>query len=260
MDDYPIVRDGLAGLLATMPEFAVVGAAGTAANALEQLQHHPVDVVLMDINLPDSSRVEATRQVLELAPNAAVLMVTMVDDDDESILAALAAGARGYLLEGATAGEIAAALQTVAAGGAVFPGIANRLLAGSASPTPAAKPSGTDDLMPRERVVLDRLAAGASNQQIANAPASPSRPSKTTSSHILDRLEATDRTQAALRARRPTCTAVAARRAPRRRSGVLALAPSGRTCQAGRRTLQRLLRCRRGGAPRPVWRRPASRG
>jgi DNA-binding NarL/FixJ family response regulator len=129
VDDHPIFRDGLAGLLATVPEVEVVGTAGTAEEALAALQATQPDVVLMDINLPGASGVEATGRASQVAPSTAVLMVTMVDDDD-SVVAALAAGARGYVLKGASGKEITAALRTVAAGGAVFgAGVASRLLA-----------------------------------------------------------------------------------------------------------------------------------
>ncbi len=126
VDDHPVFRDGLAGLLATLPDVEVTGTAGTAEEALTALQENAPDVVLMDINLPGASGVEATRRAAQIAPATAVLVVTMVDDDD-SVFAALAAGARGYILKGASAGEITAALRTVAAGGAVFgAGIASR--------------------------------------------------------------------------------------------------------------------------------------
>lgn len=201
VDDHPIFRDGLAGLLATLPEFEVVGTAGTAAEALAHLQQTPTDVVLMDINLPGVSGVEATRQIATSAPDTAVLMVTMVEDDD-TILAALAAGARGYLLKGATANEIAAALLTVAAGGAVFgPGIANRLLVGRPSAVSATAQSLTELLTPRERAVLDRIADGASNHQIANALGISIKTVQNHVARVLDKLQAADRTQAALRAR-----------------------------------------------------------
>jgi len=108
VDDHPVFRDGLAGLLATLPEVEVTGTAGTAEEALAALTETAPDVVLMDINLPDASGVEATRRAAQIAPGTAVLVVTMVDDDD-TVFAALAAGARGYVLKGAAAGEIAAA-------------------------------------------------------------------------------------------------------------------------------------------------------
>jgi DNA-binding NarL/FixJ family response regulator len=202
VDDHPVFRDGLVGLLATLPGIEVADAAGNAEDALAAIEQSAPDVVLMDINLPGASGVEATRRAAQIAPGTAVLVVTMVDDDD-TVFAALAAGARGYVLKGASAGEIAAALRTVAAGGAVFgAGVASRLLAG----TPARLSSHLtlprpDELTAREREVLDLLAEGASNQQIARSLGISLKTVQNHVSRILDKLQAADRTQAALRAR-----------------------------------------------------------
>ena len=98
VDDHPVFRDGLAGLLATLPDVEIAGTAGTAEEALAVLQDTAPDIVLMDINLPGASGVEATRTCWPHAPATAVLVVSMVDDDD-SVFAALAAGARGYVLK-----------------------------------------------------------------------------------------------------------------------------------------------------------------
>jgi DNA-binding NarL/FixJ family response regulator len=202
VDDHPIFRDGLAGLLATLPDLDDVRTAGSAEEALRQVAETPADVVLMDINLPDASGVEAARQLTERAPATAVLMVTMVDDDD-SVFAALAAGARGYVLKDATADEILAAVRTVAAGGAVFgAAIATRILA--KGPTHAgARPSLTraEPLTAREQDVLTLLADGASNRQIARSLGLSLKTVQNHVSRILDKLQAADRTQAALRAR-----------------------------------------------------------
>ena len=204
VDDHPIFRDGLAGLLATLPEVEVIGTAGTAEEALAVLTETVPDVVLMDINLPGVSGVEATRRTLQIAPATAVLVISMVDDDD-SVFAALAAGARGYVLKGATAAEITAALSTVAAGGAVFgAGIAGRMLAMAPSPAPSGPGgplTGHDDLTAREREVLDLLAEGASNRQIARTLGVSLKTVQNHVSRILDKLQAADRTQAVLRAR-----------------------------------------------------------
>jgi DNA-binding NarL/FixJ family response regulator len=195
VDDHPVFRDGLAGLLATLPDLSIVGSVGTAEEALAAVRETPPDVVLMDLNLPSASGVEATRQLLEVAPNTAVLVVTMVDDDD-SVVAALRAGARGYVLKGAAAGEISAAIRSVAAGVAVFgAGIASRL----AQP-PTAR-AADPDLTPRERQVLELLADGASNKQIARTLNLSLKTVQNHVSRILDKLQAADRTQAALRAR-----------------------------------------------------------
>ena len=202
VDDHPVFRDGLAGLLATLPEVEVTGTAGTAEQALAAITQTTPDVVLMDINLPGASGIEATRRAAQIAPGTAVLVITMVDDDD-TVFAALAAGARGYVLKGASADEIAAALRTVAAGGATFgAGVAARLLARKtgqiSGPAPPPRP---EDLPTREREVLDRLAEGASNQQIARSLGISLKTVQNHVSRILDKLQAADRTQAALRAR-----------------------------------------------------------
>jgi DNA-binding NarL/FixJ family response regulator len=202
VDDHPVFRDGLAGLLATLTGVEIAGTAGTAEEALAAVRASAPDIVLMDINLPGASGVEATRQVLAAVPSAAVLVISMVDDDD-SVFAALAAGARGYVLKGASAGEITAALRTVAAGGAVFgAGIASRLLAITpAQMSGMTATSGQHNLTTRERQVLDLLAEGMSNKQIARSLGISLKTVQNHVSRILDKLQAADRTQAALRAR-----------------------------------------------------------
>lgn len=198
VDDHPVFREGLAAVLGTLPDLMIVGSVGSAEEALAQVRGDAPDVVLMDLNLPGASGVEATREVVAAAPSTAVLVVTMVDDDD-SVVAALRAGARGYVLKGASSGEISAAIRTVAEGGAVFgAGIAARLVA--AQPDAPAPPVDTD-LTAREREVLALLADGASNKQIARTLGVSLKTVQNHVSRILDKLQATDRTQAALRAR-----------------------------------------------------------
>ncbi|HEX6394284.1 MAG TPA: response regulator transcription factor [Acidimicrobiales bacterium] len=201
VDDHPIFRDGLAGLLATLPDMQVVATASTAEEALAHLAENSPDVVLMDINLPGTSGVEATRQIASIAPTTKVLMVTMVDDDD-SVLAALAAGARGYILKEAAAEEISAAVRTIAAGGAVLGArIASRLL----TKTPTNRPEPTlapgEQLTAREREVLTLLADGTTNKDIARMLGISLKTVQNHVSRILDKLQAADRTQAVLRAR-----------------------------------------------------------
>lgn len=205
VDDHPIFRDGLAGLLATLPDVEVTGTAGTAAQALDAVGADPPDIVLMDIHLPGTNGVEATRAITAAAPSVAVLAVTMVDDDD-MVLAAMIAGARGYVLKDATADEIIAAVRTVAAGGAVFGArIAARLLgratgSGAHARTGPTVPPG-EQLTSREREVLEQLATGASNRQIARTLGLSLKTVQNHVSHLLDKLQATDRTQAVLKAR-----------------------------------------------------------
>jgi DNA-binding NarL/FixJ family response regulator len=200
VDDHPVFRDGLAALIGSLPDMLVVGSAGDGRGAVSAVRTGRVDVVLMDLNLPDISGVEATARIAAMPEPPGVLVVTMVDDDD-TVVAALHAGARGYVLKGATGEEIAAAVRTVAAGGAVFgAGIAARVLATTRS-APSGSSDDSDGLTSREREVLSRLAEGASNAQIARALGLSVKTVQNYVSRILDKLQVADRTQAALRAR-----------------------------------------------------------
>jgi DNA-binding NarL/FixJ family response regulator len=196
VDDHPVFRDGLTGLLATMDGIEVAGSVGTAEAALEFCATDPPDVVLMDVNLPGASGVAATDQLTRTGAGPAVLMVTMVDDDD-TVLNALGAGARGYLLKDATPEEIHAALRTVVAGGAVLgSGIATRLVNRRPS-----RVTAMSELTNREREILDLLARGRTNPQIARTLGISVKTVQNTVSRVLDKLQVTDRTQAALKAR-----------------------------------------------------------
>lgn len=201
VDDHPIFRDGLAGLLATLPDLDDVRTAGSAEDALRQVAETAFDIVLMDINLPDASGVDATRALTRQAPTTAVLMVTMVDDDD-SVFAALAAGARGYVLKDASAEEILAAVRTVVAGGAVFgAAIATRILAKQPAGGIHRTVTPAEPLTAREQDVLTLLADGATNRQIARSLGLSLKTVQNHVSRILDKLQAPDRTQAVLQAR-----------------------------------------------------------
>ena len=202
VDDHPIFRDGVAAVVASLPDMEVVATATDGSEAVDLVRSHDVDVVLMDLNLPTMSGVDATATIAALPNPPAVLVITMVDDDD-TVLAALKAGARGYVLKGAPGEEIASAVRTVAAGGAVFgAGVAGRVLAMS-SATPPAQDDGKDTgLTERERDVLNLIAEGASNAQIARALGLSLKTVQNYVSRILDKLQLADRTQAALYASR----------------------------------------------------------
>ena len=129
VDDHPLFLDGVRAALAGESELEVVGAAEDRASALEQAALLQPDVVLMDLNLPDGSGIDATRDLLAARPTVRVLVMTMSADDD-AVVAAMRAGARGYVVKGAGREELLQAVRTVAARGAVFsPGVADRLRA-----------------------------------------------------------------------------------------------------------------------------------
>ena len=198
VDDHPVFRDGLSASLSRLSDVEVVGVAATGEEAVELAAERRPDVVLMDLNLPGISGVEAIRRLVAAELATAVLAVTMVDDDD-TVLAALRAGARGYVLKGSTGEEIAAATRTAAAGGAVFgPGVAARVLAMTTGKRPIVR---EDDLTDRERDVLAMIGEGANNAQIARTLGLSLKTVQNYVSRILDKLHVSDRTQAALRAR-----------------------------------------------------------
>lgn len=137
-DDHPIVRGGLTALLSSLPDVEVVGVAATGRDAVEKVLTTGPDVAVLDLRMPDLDGFAATREIARAAPTVAVLVLTMFDDDD-SVFAAMRAGARGYLVKGAEQEEIARAIRSVASGEAIFgPGVAQRVLGFFTAPPPAA--------------------------------------------------------------------------------------------------------------------------
>ncbi len=200
VDDHPLFRQGLRALLCSEAGIEVAGEAGTGEEALRLAVTTRPDVVLMDLNLPGMSGVEATRAVLRASPDTAVLVLTMVDDDG-AVQAAMRAGARGYLLKGADGDVVLAAVATVAAGGAVFgPGTAARLLQALAEPPPARAPA-VDGLTEREAQVLELLAKGHDNARIARELSVSVKTVQNHVSRVLAKLQARDRVEAVLRVR-----------------------------------------------------------
>jgi DNA-binding NarL/FixJ family response regulator len=200
VDDHPLFREGMAGLLAAVPDVEVVGAVGSGEEAVAWFGRAGADVVLMDINLPGISGIEATRRVLARNPQVAVLVVSMVDDDD-NVVAALTAGARGYVLKEASPEEIVAALRTADAGGAVFGARIAARLVNTAARDRSPALLDREQFTARERDVLDLMAEGVGNRQIARELDLSLKTVQNHVSRILDKLQATDRTQAVLRAR-----------------------------------------------------------
>ncbi|MFF3877562.1 response regulator [Streptomyces sp. NPDC001978] len=198
-DDHPVVRRGMSALLASLDGVRVVAEAATGEEAIREAQLSRPDVIVMDIQMPAMDGVEATRRLTALLPDAAVLVVTMFEDD-ETVVSAMRAGARGYLLKGAQQEEILTTIRAVAARQYVMaPGVAARLL-GRFSPAPApAVPF--PELTVREREVLDRVARGSSNAQVASEL---SLAAKTVANHlsaIFLKLGVSGRTEAVILAR-----------------------------------------------------------
>jgi DNA-binding NarL/FixJ family response regulator len=199
-DDHPVVRRGLAALLSTLPDFEVVGEAVDGESAVKEAQLSRPDVVLMDVRMPGIDGVEATRRLREVVPDAAVLVLTMYDDD-ATVFTAMQAGARGYLLKGAEQDEIADAIRAVVRGQAIFgPGIASRLLEHFANPpAPAADPF--PELTPRETEILELLAEGRRTAEIAGTLHLSPKTVSNNLTTIFAKLEVADRTAAVIRAR-----------------------------------------------------------
>ncbi len=200
VDDHPLFRDGVVGLLASVPYMEVVATAGSGAEAVREATLSRPDVVLMDLNLPDVSGVEATRRIAATCPGTAVLALTMLEDD-ASVLAAVRAGARGYLLKGAGQEELLAAVRTAAAGGAVFGGrVAERVraaLAGDPEPPPARHPGLTE----RETAVLRLLLDGRDSPAIARELQLSTKTVRNHVSNVLLKTGARDRVDLLLRMR-----------------------------------------------------------
>lgn len=197
-DDHPLVRKGLRSVLGAVPEFEVVGEAATGREAAERAAALQPDVVLMDLQMPGGSGIEATREVVRTSPQIRVLVVTLFEDD-ESMFTALRAGARGYVLKDAHEEDVVAAVRAVGRGEAIFsPSVANRLLSYFAAPrAPEVFPTLTD----REREVLKLIARGVSNAVIAKQLGLSPKTVGNYVSNIFGKLQVADRAEAIVRAR-----------------------------------------------------------
>ncbi len=201
-DDHPIYRDGLASLLDPLPGIDVVGRAADGVEAVEQALARRPDVIIMDLQMPRLNGIEATRRVLAELPGTGVLVITM-GEDESTVFSAITAGARGYLLKGADADEVVQAIRTVHGGGVVFgASLAQRIARVFASgPAAAGTPAVFPELTEREREILDLVAAGLSNSDIAARLYLSPKTVRNNVSAILAILQARDRSAAIVTAR-----------------------------------------------------------
>jgi DNA-binding NarL/FixJ family response regulator len=189
VDDHPVVRGGLRGVFAGDPDFEVVGEAANGREALEQIRRQPVDVVLMDLRMPEMGGVEAIQQVRSLSPETQVLVLTTYDSDRD-VIPAIEAGASGYLLKDVPGDELLRAVRAVMKGESVLsPPVARRLI------SQVRRPAG-EALSQREIEVLQQVANGASNREIAAALFVSEATVKTHLLHIFEKLGVRDRAAA----------------------------------------------------------------
>lgn len=199
-DDHPIVRAGLDALLGSLPDIEVVAVVADGQEALREVVTLRPDVAILDLDMPGLGGIGATRELARVAPQVAVLVLTMYSDD-ESVFSAMRAGARGYLVKGVEQDEILRAIRSVAAGEAIFgPGVAQRVLGFLTAPrSQTAVPF--PELTPRESAVLDLLAAGLNNAAIAARLEIAPKTVANNVSAVFGKLQVADRAQAIIRAR-----------------------------------------------------------
>jgi DNA-binding NarL/FixJ family response regulator len=200
-DDHPLFRQGVGALLRDSPETELVGEAASGEEAVALAGQVAPDVVIMDVSMPGLGGVGATRELVRTHPTVAVLMVTMMDED-ESVVAAIRAGARGYVLKGSEPAEILRAVLAVAEGQAIFgAGVAGRLERLFAGDVGAPVDGSFADLTPREREILELMAGGESNLVIATRLGLSEKTVRNNVSNIFTKLRVTHRAAAVARAR-----------------------------------------------------------
>ncbi len=200
-DDHTLFRHGIRALLASVPDVELVGEAAGGEEAVALAAQLEPDVVLMDIKMPGTNGIEATRRIMQTNPAARVVVLTMLEDDD-SVVAAIRAGARGYVVKGADESEMLRVVRAAANGEALFgPAIAGRLMGFFSG---AGSPGGSQpfpDLTEREREILGLIAQGYGNAEIAARLYLSPKTVRNHISSIFDKLQVTDRAQAMVRAR-----------------------------------------------------------
>ena len=201
VDDHPLFRKGMRSLLESLPEFEVVGEASNGNEAVDLAAELLPDLILMDLQLPKSSGVEAIRKITQANPHIRVLVVTLYDDD-ESVFAALRAGARGYILKDADESELVRAIQSVGEGEAIFsPAIASRLMEFFVASRVTIPKSVFPELTDREREILGLIARGDTNAAISEHLSISIKTVRNHVANIYTKLQVADRAQAAILAR-----------------------------------------------------------
>ncbi|MGS0684062.1 response regulator transcription factor [Nakamurella sp. GG22] len=198
-DDHPVYRDGLTGLLCATVDLAVVGQAATGLEAVRLAESLSPQVVVLDLNMPELNGVDAARRILHQAPNTAILILTMYDDD-ALVFRAMQAGARGYVVKSAEPDAILAAIRAVARGEAILGAAVARRLPGWFHEI-ADDRGPFVQLTPREREALDLLARGWGNPAIAGSMGISEKTIRNVVSNILVKLQVADRAGAIAKAR-----------------------------------------------------------
>jgi len=200
-DDHPLFREGMRGRLDRVADITVVGEAASGDEAVQLAHKLKPHVVLMDIKMPGLNGIEATREILRASPRVGVLMLTMFEDDD-SVFAAMRAGAKGYLLKDSGGEGVVYAIRAVRSGEAVFgPGVAERIIGFFSVPRSAAPQRAFPELTGREEEILSLVAQGKSNQEISRQLFVSLKTVRNHVSNILVKLQVADRAQAVIRAR-----------------------------------------------------------
>ncbi len=204
-DDHPLFRGGLRALLGAVPDTTVIGEATTGEEAVALAAELQPDMVVMDIQMPGVSGIDATRRLLDASPHIGVLVVTMFEDD-YSVFAAMRAGAKGYVLKDADEEDMLHAIRAVGRGEAIFsPSVARRVIdffTGARPEVGRAVPARAfPELTTREREVLDLIAQGLSNPEIAKEIYLSPKTVRNHISNIFAKLQVADRAQAIVRAR-----------------------------------------------------------
>jgi DNA-binding NarL/FixJ family response regulator len=198
-DDHPLFRDGVAHSLDGEPDFEVIGQASSGGEALQMAREHLPDVLLLDIAMPGRGGIVAAGEVAGACPATKIIMLTVSKDEDD-LMAALRAGARGYVLKGVSAGELATVVRAVA-GGEVYvpPSLAADMLRELSRPQP---PDPIDELTEREREVLELVAEGLTNREIGERLHLSEKTVKHYMTNVLQKLQVRSRVEAALLAQR----------------------------------------------------------